>query len=230
MQLLQSNNIHINQIKAENFGQELNNNDIIDIIWLTTKHNNHVVKLSNNIKKDSLIDLVIFNKPAWYVVSKWDTHNKDIYTILPKEFENYYYIGRLDKDSTGILLLTNDGELANQMAHPSFDKDKKYVVWVRTMPTDQDLQSMVNGTEVMIYDKPVWLDFVDINIIWPRKLQITLAEGKNRHIKRLIQHFGYHCTSIHRSNFGEYELWNLIPGEYKIIKIKKTLEKIKNKK
>lgn len=223
MTLLQNNAIYINKQIVEDFGLELKDGDIIDIKWPEANSNvkAHKVKLSPNINNNGEATIVIFNKPAWYVVSKWDRHNKDIYDVLPKEFANYYYVGRLDKDSTGILLLTDDGELANQMAHPSFDKEKKYIVGINKIPTDEELQNMVDGAEVMIYDKPVWLDFVNLEVIWPRKMQVTLAEGKNRHIKRLIQHFWYHCSSIHRSNFWEYELWDLIPGEYKILKIKK---------
>jgi 23S rRNA pseudouridine2605 synthase len=82
--------------------------------------------------------VICFHKPTGYVVSKNDKHNATIYEILPNEYRDYYYIGRLDKESEGLLLLTDTSELVNKLQHPSFDRKKIYVVTVHKPWEDGD--------------------------------------------------------------------------------------------
>lgn len=77
-----------------------------------------------------MVEIVLFNKPMGYVCSKSDNHNKTIYEILPKEFANYFYIGRLDKDSRGLLILTNNSDIVNKYQHPRFEVEKEYLVQI----------------------------------------------------------------------------------------------------
>jgi 23S rRNA pseudouridine2605 synthase len=77
-----------------------------------------------------------------YVVSKSDPHNTTIYELLPKEFQGFYYIGRLDKDSHGLLLLTNDPKLVNGFEHPKFEIEKEYIVKIDRPLTSRDVQRM----------------------------------------------------------------------------------------
>ncbi|MDR2540706.1 MAG: hypothetical protein LBD11_02760 [Candidatus Peribacteria bacterium] len=81
---------------------------------------------------DKGISLILFNKPRGYVVSKSDPHNKTIYELLPPEFQSYYYIGRLDKESRGLVLLTNSPELVHQYEHPKFQVEKEYLIQLST--------------------------------------------------------------------------------------------------
>jgi len=83
-----------------------------------------VEEINNNF------DVIIFNKPVGFVCSKKDKHNKTIYEILPREFNNYFYVGRLDKDSRGLLILTNNSLLVDKLQHPSNNVEKEYVVQI----------------------------------------------------------------------------------------------------
>jgi 23S rRNA pseudouridine2605 synthase len=84
--------------------------------------------------------LILFNKPKGYVVSKSDPHNATIYELLPSAFQTYYYIGRLDKESRGLLLLTNSPALVHQYTHPTFLIEKEYLIQLSSPLSPADLQ------------------------------------------------------------------------------------------
>lgn len=120
--------------------------EIQDSEQLTT--NSEQYKLNEKIKmlqKESDSTIVLFNKPIGYVVSKADPHNQTIYGLLPNELQNFYYIGRLDKDSHGLLLLTNDPKLVNEFEHPKFEIEKEYIVKIDRSLTSRDMQRMKDG-------------------------------------------------------------------------------------
>jgi len=108
--------------KVESYSSTLNWWEVLEIKSLKIK------KKISWIKKES--KLIIFNKPVWYVCSKADKHNQTIYKLLPEKFQNYFYIGRLDKDSRGLLLMTNDSSLVHQYEHPSKKIEKEYIVQI----------------------------------------------------------------------------------------------------
>ena len=100
------------------------------------------LNMREKIKISNWVDVVLFNKPVWYVCSKMDSHNKTIYEILPKEFQNYFYIWRLDKDSRGLLVLTNNSDLVNKFQHPSNNVEKEYDVQIDKMFSLNDYKKM----------------------------------------------------------------------------------------
>lgn len=123
---------------VESFSVELKNGDRI-----TYEKQEYMYK-ENEISTEKKI--VLFNKPVGYVVSKSDPHNATIFEILPKEFlQNFWYIGRLDKDSHGLLLLTNDSHLVHQYEHPSHDITKEYYVRLDNALSSKDLQECLKG-------------------------------------------------------------------------------------
>lgn len=212
MDHIKAQNIYINDVLVENFGIEIQDGDILTI--KNTEVRWHKINISENKAR-----LIKWNKPSWYAVSKSDPHNDTIYKILWKEFENWIYIWRLDKESTGLLLLTNNGQLANQLWHPSNHKYKTYIVWVNKLPNAEKIEAMKNGVEIDVEDEKMFLAFESIDIIWPNKLEIKLIEGKNRHIRRLLRHFGHPVDSIHRVWFGEYKLGDLWPNQRTEVKL-----------
>jgi len=184
--------------------------------------------------------IVAFHKPVGYVVSKKDKFNKTIYDILPASWRNdFYYIWRLDKDSDGLLLLTNVPELVNEIEHPSRNIFKIYEVEIDKPLKTQHIEKFKKGvivTEDGEYVKnpndPKWKwvpkDFLQVYDIsyskdsrWRYLLRILLTYGKKRHIRRLLKAFGYKIKKLTRVKFGKYELWRLKPGQYRIYPIKR---------
>jgi 23S rRNA pseudouridine2605 synthase len=155
--------------------------------------------------------ILVLNKPEDYVVSRNGQGSKTVYELLPEKYQTLQPVGRLDKNSSGLLLMTNDGELANQLTHPRYAKTKIYHVNL-----DKALaplhQQMINDIGVQLNDGPSKLALQKLNENGD-KWQVTMQEGRNRQIRRTFQALGYDVFRLHRTNFGSYSLGSLKPGE-----------------
>ena len=160
-----------------------------------------------------------FHKPVGYVCSrKQQGENDTIYTLLPEEYHTLKPVGRLDKDSSGLLLLTNDGDFAYKMTHPKFYKNKRY-----TVSLDHDLtplhHQMINDFGITLEDGPSKLTLERQTDSNSKDWIVTMTEGRNRQIRRTFSSLGYTVTKLHRTNFGSYALGDIPSGEYKVINI-----------
>ncbi len=153
-----------------------------------------------------------FNKPVGYVCSRRKQgDNETIYAILPPELKSLKTVGRLDKDSSGLILLTDDGDFTQRMTHPKFAKTKIYEVRV-DRPLQPLHQQMINDFGVDLPDgksKLILEKLDDDRTYW----RVTMSEGRNRQIRRTFAALGYIVTNLHRTNFGPYSLGSLKPGE-----------------
>lgn len=148
---------------------------------------------------------IILNKPRGYVCSrKKQGENETIYAILPKEFSVLKPVGRLDKDSSGILLLTNDGDFAFQMTHPKFRKVKEYLVSLDT-PLQPIHQQMIADFGINLPDgkSQLGLERLDDS---RKNWKVIMSEGRNRQIRRTFSAIGYEVKELHRIVFGSYIL------------------------
>lgn len=148
---------------------------------------------------------IIFNKPRGYVCSrKKQGENETVYAILPKEFSVLKPVGRLDKDSSGILLLTNDGDFAFQMTHPKFRKVKEYLVSLDT-PLQPIHQQMIADFGINLPDgkSQLGLERLDDS---RKNWKVIMSEGRNRQIRRTFSAIGYEVKELHRTVFGSYIL------------------------
>jgi pseudouridylate synthase len=148
---------------------------------------------------------VIFNKPRGYVCSrKKQGENETIYAILPKEFSILKPVGRLDKDSSGILILTNDGDFAFRMTHPKFRKVKEYLVSLDT-PLQPIHQQMIADFGINLSDgkSQLGLERLDDS---RKNWKVIMSEGRNRQIRRTFSAIGYEVEELHRTVFGSYIL------------------------
>lgn len=159
---------------------------------------------------------LIFNKPAGYVVSRNGQGSDTIYDILPLEAQQLQPVGRLDKDSSGLLVLTNDGALAQQLTHPSYQKRKLYEVTL-----DQPLAPLHRQ---MINDHGIQLEDGLSQLLLERQQDnndhawlVSMHEGRNRQIRRTFAALGYTVTRLHRTQFGPYYLGDLAAGATKPI-------------
>lgn len=157
---------------------------------------------------------IAMNKPVGYVCSRRAQGNAPtLYKLLPKEYQKLKTVGRLDKDSSGLILLTNDGDFAFQMTHPKFHKEKIYEVELNK-PLEPLHQQMISDFGVMLEDGPSKFSVIHED----NKYTVILSEGRNRQIRRTFAALGYRVTKLHRTQFGKYQLSGLQPGKCAIIK------------
>lgn len=157
---------------------------------------------------------IMLNKPAGYVCSRVGQGNRTVYNLLPLELHQLKPVGRLDKNSSGLLLMTSDGQLAHELTHPSFQKTKVYEVTL-----DEALQplhrQMISDHSVMLEDGPSKFQLERIHEGDDRSWRISMHEGRNRQIRRTFAALGYNVSGLHRTTFGLYTLDELAPGTYR---------------
>lgn len=152
---------------------------------------------------------IILNKPAGYVCSRNGQGSPTIYNLLPDDLQQLKSVGRLDKDSSGLLLLTDDGELANHLTHPRYGKEKTYEVELDRPLAADDRTQVEQG--VKLEDGPSKLQINGLN---EKSFTVIMSEGRNRQIRRTFKALGYTVTGLHRTAFGPYRLGQLAPKEY----------------
>ena len=157
---------------------------------------------------------LIFNKPVGYVVSRDGQGSETIYRLLPPEFSHLKPVGRLDKASSGLLLLTNDGDLANRLTHPSNQKVKVYEVELFKALEPLHRQ-MISDYGVQLEDGPSKLQLARLDEENQKSWAVTMREGRNRQIRRTFASLGYTVKKLHRTNFGEFSLDGMKEGEWK---------------
>lgn len=174
-----------------------------------------VVSLDGKTITPSTTATLMINKPTGYVSSRNGQGSKTIYDLLPEQFHNLKPIGRLDKDSSGLLLLTNDGGLANQLTHPRYAKTKVYEVELNK-PLQPLHQQMISDHGVVLADGSSKLSLQKLNT--DTDWQITMSEGRNRQIRRTFEALGYRVIKLRRTCFGPYKLSQLANTQvFKII-------------
>lgn len=156
--------------------------------------------------------LIAYHKPVGQVCSHMQQGSAEtIFAHLPDKFAQYKIVGRLDKDSEGLVLLTNDGHLAHEMSHPSREKDKRYEVTVNRSLTEGEIGRLQIGVTV---DGDAWrLDTV--REIRDRCFEIILHEGKNRHIRRCLEAVGVRVIRLVRTDIDSYALGTLQAGAWR---------------
>lgn len=171
------------------------------------------IKLGDKIissKKQEFVYLLM-NKPRGYVCSrKKQGENETIYAILPKKYHSLKPVGRLDKDSSGLLLLTNDGDFAFRMTHPKFRKIKEYLVELDA-PLAPLHQQMIADFGINLPDgkSQFGLERIDDE---RKKWKVSMSEGRNRQIRRTFAAVGYEVCELHRTIFGVYFLPEDLPS------------------
>lgn len=161
---------------------------------------------------------IIINKPAGYIVSVGDTHNrKTVLELLPVKDRRLFPVGRLDMDTEGVLLLTDDGELCYRLTHPRYMVGKKYHAEVRGVPDQTDLQTLRDGVDLgegRTSPAEVRVEgFVKDNAV----LEITVHEGKKRQIKRMCEAVGHPIFKLRRVDFAGIGLVGLSLGQYRYL-------------
>jgi 23S rRNA pseudouridine2605 synthase/23S rRNA pseudouridine2604 synthase len=167
------------------------------------------------VKVDMEAVYIALNKPRGYVTSCKQENEKIILDLIDIP-QRVYPVGRLDKDSTGLIILTNDGALHHRLSHPSFDHEKEYDVVVANPITDGALRKLEDGLPMMgTKTRPA-----KIKRISSRRFRIVLKEGKNRQIRRMVRKVGNRIEQLKRIRVSNVRLGKLPEGGWRYLKEK----------
>lgn len=160
-----------------------------------------------------------FYKPAGYITTSDDEKGrKTIYDLLPENLHHLKPVGRLDRESTGLIILTNDGDLINDLTHPSVKVPKLYRVAINGKITQNDIDKMYKGIEIepnkMAYAQVDVLEIDNTHTV----MEILLYQGLNRQIRRMFEYLGFEVVSLKRIQHAIFNLDGLKRGEFKPIK------------
>jgi 23S rRNA pseudouridine2605 synthase len=194
-------------------------NDQIATLGARFKDGDIITVDNKKIASKTEYQYIAINKPIGYVCSRRQQgDNPTIYELLPKQYHDLKTVGRLDRDSSGIILLSNDGDFTYKMTHPSFNKVKIYNVRLAA-----DLaplhQQMINDYGVTLEDGPSKLQLERMSETNRKDWIVTMHEGRNRQIRRTFGALGYTVIKLHRTNFGNYSVGDILPGKFKIVDI-----------
>ena len=210
--LIQEGKVFVNDQKA-NLGDKVSNHDIIKIdgvILDKTKNNDKVYYL--------------LNKPRNVVSTVSDEHNRKTVVSLIDSSKRIYPVGRLDYDTTGAILLTNDGELTNLLLHPSKEIEKVYLAKIKGIITGSDIYKLKNGVvidsfktskcrvKLKSYNKKTNTSLVEL----------TIHEGHNHQVKKMFASLGYEVLKLTRLRFAFLDIKDLKSGEYRELTIKEV--------
>jgi len=166
-----------------------------------------------------------FYKPAGYITTQEDEKGrKTIYDIIPPELKHLKPVGRLDKDSTGLLILTNDGELINQMTHPSIKVPKVYMVTINGRFTENNSKEMLEGIEIVTdagENKIAYAETMPIEVTNKESIvQVILYQGINRQIRKMFAKLGFEVEVLKRVQHAIITIDGLKKGQVKVMKPK----------
>lgn len=197
--------VKVNEIVVTELGVKINETD--DIV----KFNNKEVKPESNKV------YIALNKPVGYVSTVKDEKNRITILDLVKVPERIYPIGRLDYDSSGLILLTNDGELYNKIIHPRAEKNKVYIAEIVGTPTEEELHRFRNGVIIDNYKTAP----CKINILKTVKnsstVEIIIHEGKNRQIRKMCDSINHPVINLKRLEVAGIKLGNLESGQWRYL-------------
>ncbi len=175
------------------------------------------VRLNNKVLRGEKKVYIIMNKPKGYVTSIEDPHaDKTVMDLLGQAVnERVYPVGRLDKNSLGVLLITNDGDLTTRLTHPSYSKKKIYQVSLDKALTRTDMQSIADG--IMLEDGEIYADEISYVKENKKEIGIEIHSGRNRIVRRIFEHLGYRVTKLDRVYFAGLTKKNLKRGAWRFL-------------
>lgn len=169
---------------------------------------------------------IMLHKPAGFVSTRKDPHARNtIFDLLPQKFSRLFNVGRLDAQTEGLLLLTNDGELAQRLSHPRYEREKEYDVTL-DRPWDASLApKFLRG----IFLKGQRAKFVRLHSVSPTRLRVVLRQGINRQIRRMFETVGYRVKYLARVRVGNLRLGDLPRGQWRVLTTRE-LDNLRSKK
>lgn len=207
-QLISQGLVKINGVTVSEQGYKVSATDSIEV-------------MGNMTQSEEMLVYLLLNKPVNTITSVTDPQKrKTVIDLIKQDVDlRVYPVGRLDFDSSGLLILTNDGELTYRLTHPSYGVEKTYRVWIEGDISEESLNTLSKG----VYLKDGLTAPASLRIVEKGKkgkertcVEITIHEGKNRQVRRMFAKVGHPVVDLQRVAFGPLKLDNtLLPGEYR---------------
>ena len=178
---------------------------------------NTVVEQADRVEVDGRkiapqqLAVILLNKPVGHVTTASDPHGRRTVVEIVPSNPRVVPVGRLDVDTTGALLLTNDGALANTLAHPRYGVEKTYVAEVEGEPTDDALKKLRKGVEL----EDGTTAPAKAKLLGRNRVELTIHEGRNHQVKRMLEAVGHPVRRLHRSRYAGLTLAGLEPGDWR---------------
>lgn len=215
-ELIKNSKVYVNGNLLENLAYQVNNDDIVEI------DENRI-----NKKEDKLY--IAINKPIGYTSTIKDKYADKKVVDLIKIKTRIYPVGRLDKDSHGLLILTNDGKFTYELTHPKFHHKKIYEVVVKGKPSNEDIKKLTNGIILDGYKLKKSKILLERIIGNNARYNVTIYEGRNRQIRKMFEYINHPVLDLKRIQIGDYKMSDeLKSGDYVILN-KNDLDLIRGK-
>lgn len=215
-ELIKNSKVYVNGNLLENLAYQVNNDDIVEI------DGNRI-----NKKEDKLY--IAINKPIGYTSTIKDKYADKKVVDLIKIKTRIYPVGRLDKDSHGLLILTNDGKFTYELTHPKFHHKKIYEVVVKGKPSNEDIKKLTNGIILDGYKLKKSKILLERIIGNNARYNVTIYEGRNRQIRKMFEYINHPVLDLKRIQIGDYKMSDeLKSGDYVILN-KNDLDLIRGK-
>ena len=200
------------------------NGEVVTKLGTTVKKGDVITVEGNILDNSKAYEYYLLNKPKGVVTTTNDEKGRKTVVDLIDTKTRIYPVGRLDYDTTGALILTNDGELANMLMSPSSQVDKTYIAKVEGEVTIPSIQALRKG--VMIDGRKTGKARVKLKSIDKKKntslVELTIHEGRNHQVKKMFEVLGYKVTKLRREKYANLNLKGLMPGEYRSLSVKEV--------
>ena len=230
-----ANSGYCSRRKAEELiikGQVYVNGELVTELGTKVNGNESIVVEGVTLNKQSRKEYYLLNKPRGYICSVSDDKGRKVVTDLIDTKERIYPVGRLDYDTTGVLLLTNDGEFANILMHPSNGVEKTYLAIIEGVMTTEEIYELKDGVVidgVKVIPKRVKIKKKDLEKN-KSKVEITIIEGRNHIVKKMFEAIGHPVNKLTRERLAFLDVKGLKSGEYRYLSNEEVRELMKLKK
>ena len=204
--LITDGKVKVNGHVVTELGTKVSNSDTVEVEGIKLEQEDKIY--------------ILFNKPAQVITSVSDDRGRKVVTDYFKDIETRIYpVGRLDYDTSGLLLLTNDGEFTNLMTHPRYHIKKKYVAKLKGYLMREEVKALEKGIELEDgFTQPAQVKVKNQDKDKNTTLvEITISEGRNRQVRRMFEHFGHQVSKLTRIQFGPLDIKGLNAGEGRVL-------------
>ena len=200
---------------------EINGVVIEDLSTQVDIENDEVTYQGKVLELPSESKVIAINKPKGYLCTQFDPQQREtIYELIPKPLQHLHYIGRLDYQSRGLLLLTDDGELSRRLTHPEFEIPRYYLV---TLNHELDVESKVKLEAGLLLDDGTQFRPAKVKV-FGKKVEMRLVEGKKREIREMMHALDYKVKDLQRVSYASIELDDLEEGQWRVLSVEEVDE------